>query len=168
MERSQNWPDLRSPILNFQDIHFIATVTDINRCNFQWDQFFGVAVTWIQAFSELRSLVVTWWPDLEWPWVWNFHKMCGKNYEQVCKKWRCSAPPLLAYLRKTWGGSSNTPPARRGLIINRQRMHNHRKQDSCSTCISETSISLQCNIFYKPGNLAKLFPHSLARTLVTG
>ena len=31
MERSQNWPDLGSPISKFRDIHFIDTGTDINR-----------------------------------------------------------------------------------------------------------------------------------------
>ena len=31
MERLLNWPDLRSPISKLRDIHFIDTVTDINR-----------------------------------------------------------------------------------------------------------------------------------------
>ena len=65
MERSQNWLDLRSPISKFRDKYFIDTVTDINL--WKCDQSFGVAMTSIPTFSEVRSLDVTWWPDLEWP-----------------------------------------------------------------------------------------------------
>ena len=60
MERLQNWLDLGSPIAKYRDIHFIDTVTEINRGKVQGDQSFGVAMTSIQTFSELRSLDVTW------------------------------------------------------------------------------------------------------------
>ena len=63
MERSQNWPDLRSPISKFRDKHFIDIITDINRWKFQSDLAFGVAMTCFQTFSEVKSLV-TWSPDL--------------------------------------------------------------------------------------------------------
>ena len=42
------------------DRHFIDTVTDINRRNFQGERSFSVATTSIQTFSEVRSLDVTW------------------------------------------------------------------------------------------------------------
>ena len=60
MEMSQSWPDLGSPISQFRDKHFIATVTDINRWKFQGlqgDPSFGVAMTSVQTFSEVMS-----WP----------------------------------------------------------------------------------------------------------
>ena len=60
MERSRNWPDLRSPISKFGDKHFIDTVTDINRWQFQGDRSFGVAMMSIQTFF-LR------WGNLAWP-----------------------------------------------------------------------------------------------------
>ena len=34
---------------------------------FQGECAFGVAMTSIQTFSEVRSLDVTWWPDVWWP-----------------------------------------------------------------------------------------------------
>ena len=46
---------------------FIDTVTDNNHCKLQGYRSFGVAMTSIQAFSEVRSLDMTWWPDLKWP-----------------------------------------------------------------------------------------------------
>ena len=67
MERSQNWPDLRSQISKIRDIHFIHTVTHINRWKFQSDRSVGVAIASLWTFSEVRSLDVTWWPDLERP-----------------------------------------------------------------------------------------------------
>ena len=39
---------------------------DIKRWKFKGDRSFGV-MTNIQTFSDMRSLNVTWWPDLEWP-----------------------------------------------------------------------------------------------------
>ena len=92
MERSQNWPDLRSPISKFRDKRFIDTGTDINRWKLLGDRSFRVAMTNIQSFSEVRSLDVTWWSDHEWRR--NFHKVCGKDV------WT----PFFSYQRKTWGG----------------------------------------------------------------
>ena len=50
MERSKNWPDLRSPISKFRDLRFIDTGTFINRWKFQGDRSFGVAMRNIQSF----------------------------------------------------------------------------------------------------------------------
>ena len=58
MERSQNWPDPRSPISKFRSINFID-VTNITRWKFQGDRLVGVAMTSIQA--SLR------WGHLTWP-----------------------------------------------------------------------------------------------------
>ena len=67
MEGSQNWPDLKSPIKKFRDTRFIDTGTDVNRWKFQGNRSAGVALENIQTFYEVRSLDVTWWPDLAWP-----------------------------------------------------------------------------------------------------
>ena len=67
LTRSQNWPDFRSPISKFWDIHIIDTVVCSNRWRFQGNRSVGVALTNIQTFYEVRSLDVTWWPDLRWP-----------------------------------------------------------------------------------------------------
>ena len=96
MERSQNIPGLGSRISKFRDIHFIYFGTDINHWMFQGDRLFGVAMTSIQTFSEVRSLDVIWWPDLEWPGPEIF-RCAEKMHEQVNqKRWRC-APPFLRY-----------------------------------------------------------------------
>ena len=55
MERSQSWPDLRSQISKLWDIHFIDNVTNTNPWKFQGDRFFGLAMTSIETFSEVRS-----------------------------------------------------------------------------------------------------------------
>ena len=118
MERSQNWPDLRSSISKFRDIRFIDTGTDINRWKFQGDRSFGVAMTNIQSFSEERSLDVTWWPDLEWPGSEIFTKFAEKMHKQLCQKRRRSAPPFSSYRWKTWKGVfKHPPPARRGIYF---------------------------------------------------
>ena len=72
MKRSQKLPDFWSPISEFQYIHFIDTVTDIDRSfgvPMLYVCMYGVAI-WcsvrcrlvcsIQTFSEVRSLDVTW------------------------------------------------------------------------------------------------------------
>ena len=76
MERSQNWPDLGSPISKSWDTHFVDIITDIDRWKFQGDRSVGVAMTSIQTFSEIWSLDVTWWPDLEWSG--SFVRICEK------------------------------------------------------------------------------------------
>ena len=84
MERSHNLPDLGSHISKFRVKHFIDIVTDINRCRFQGGPSFGVVITSIQTFSEVRSLEVTWWSDLEWP-GYEISTICAeKMHEQVC------------------------------------------------------------------------------------
>ena len=49
MERPQSWPDLRSPISKFWDIHSINTVSYSNRWKFQGNRSVGVALTNIQT-----------------------------------------------------------------------------------------------------------------------
>ena len=111
MKRSQNWPDLGSWISTFRDIHFIDTGTDINCSMFEGDGVFGVAMTSIQTFSEVSSLDVTWWPDLERPRSEIFTTYAEKMYQRLYQKRWCSAPLLFRYLRKTWrGGGVQTPP----------------------------------------------------------
>ena len=101
MKRSQNWPDLGSPISKFRKIRFIDTGTDINRWKFLGDRAFGVAMTSIQT-SEVRSLGVTWpWVT----WVWNFHSMCGKD------AW---APSFLDIREKPEGRGVKSPPSQHG------------------------------------------------------
>ena len=121
MGRSQNWPDLRSSISKFWDIHFVHAIALSNRWKFQSDRSLGVAMTDIETFYEVRSLQVTWWPDLEWPWSEIFTTCVELMYDKVYQKRRRSAPPFLRYSRKTTGGGgcSNTPrpPAGRGLTL---------------------------------------------------
>ena len=112
------WPSL---ISKFRDEHFIDTGKDINRWKLQGDRAFGAAsirMMSIQTFSEVRSLDVT--SDLvTWPWVtwvWNFHKMCGKDaWIGIYKKRRHSAEPVF-YICEKPEGAVQTPPARRGLF----------------------------------------------------
>ena len=105
MERSQNWTDLWSRISKLRNINFMDSVMDINRWVFQGNRSFGVAM--IQTFSDVRSLNVTWWPDMERPGSEIF-KTCGeKMYEQMCQK---SAENLR--------GCPNTPTStRHGLKL---------------------------------------------------
>ena len=89
MERSQNWPDLRPPISKFWVINFIDTVvTGINCWKFQDNRSVavGVAMTSIQTFDEVKSLNVTWWPDLDWPRfeISTSYAKRWMNIEQVC------------------------------------------------------------------------------------
>ena len=43
-------------------------------------------------FSEVWSLDLTWWPDLEWPGPTIFRKFAEQLSEHLCKKkrWRCA------------------------------------------------------------------------------
>ena len=59
IERSQNWPVLRSPISTFWDTNFVDTVTCINHSKFEGNCLVGVALTIIQTFMR--------WGHLTWP-----------------------------------------------------------------------------------------------------
>ena len=82
MERSQNWPNLRSPISKFWDIHFIDTLACSNRWKFKDYRLIGVALRNIQTYYEVRSLDVTWWPDLAWPGFEIFTTCAEKMYNK--------------------------------------------------------------------------------------
>ena len=81
MERSQNWPERRSPISEFWYINLIDAVTRINCWKFQGNRSVDVAMMRIHTFYEVRSLDVLWWV-VTWSWVtfvWNFHITCEKH-----------------------------------------------------------------------------------------
>ena len=89
MERSQNWPDLGSPISKFRDINFIIdTVNRINRWKFPDDRR---SFSWC-SYDEHSNFCwgeVTSRDLLTWPWmtlVWHFSTCVEKMYEQVYQK----------------------------------------------------------------------------------
>ena len=131
MERSQNWPDLRSPISKFWDIRFIDNLACSNLWKFQGNRSVGVALRNIQTFYEVRSLDVTWWPDLAWSGSEIFTTCAEMIYDKVCQKQRRYVPPFLSYSQKktSWGVFKH-PPAGRGL--------SYRRSGTChmTTCLA--------------------------------
>ena len=110
MERSQNWPDLRSPISKLWDIHFIDTVA-CNICwKFQGDSSVGVALTNIKTFMGWGRL--TWHGDLTL-------RDLGLKFSQYVRK-RCmircaknggaARRCFLTIWKKNGRGGLNTPP----------------------------------------------------------
>ena len=97
MERSQSWTDLGSP--KFRDTHLIDPVRDIICWKFQGDQSFGVVMTSMQTYSGVRSLDVTWWPDLEWPASEIF--TCAEKWMNRCVKNGGSRRFTPTWLRST-------------------------------------------------------------------
>ena len=92
MERLQSWPNLGSRISKFRDMHAIDNGMNINRRKFQGGQAFGVAMTSIQTFSEVKSLSLCEccecfdkWPQIHKmrnnrhaTWMWIAHE-CQNN-----------------------------------------------------------------------------------------
>ena len=117
MERSQNWPDLRSLISTFWDMHFIDTVTCVNRWKFQDNRSVSVALTSIQTFF-MR------WDHLTWPGDLTLRDLSLKFAQHMRKrctiglpKRRRCAPPSSGNLEKTGGGLSRAPTPIRARII---------------------------------------------------
>ena len=97
------WPwvsDIKIPRYKFTD-----TVTDIKHWRYQGDRSFGVAMTNIQSFSEVRSLDASWWPDLEWPGS-EILTICAERWINKCAK-DGSANEIPA---KNLRGGVQTPP----------------------------------------------------------
>ena len=117
MGRSQNWPDLRSPISKFFDIHFIDTVACSNRWGFQGNRSVGVALTNIQTFF-MR------WGHLTWPGDLTLRDLCLK-FSHVRKIYmiRCAKNGGTARCRflTIWknGGGSQHPPSRARVNTNK-------------------------------------------------
>ena len=115
MERSQNWPDVRSPISFFRNIRSIHTGTDINRWKFQGDRSFGVAMTNIQNLSEVRSLDVTCsyltMSDLGPKFSQSVRKRCMNS---CAKNGGAPRRRFPAIGEKPEGGGVQTPPPRPG------------------------------------------------------
>ena len=109
MERSQNWPDIRSPISKFRYVCFIDTGADINRWKFQGNRSVGVALTSIQTFYEVRSLDVTWWPDLAWPGSEIFTTYAEKMYV-FWPSGKNGGGGSSGHLKKKLRGLSRAPP----------------------------------------------------------
>ena len=100
------WPWITNIKISRYTFHkFIDTVTDINRCKFQGDRSFGVAMMNIKTFSEVRSLAVTWWPDLECLGLKlsqyvrkRCMNRCAKNYRR-----------FFIYQQNMWGSNTHPP-----------------------------------------------------------
>ena len=120
MGRSQKWPDLRSPIPKIRDMRFVGTDDLIifqKFHNFHWNI---LAVARLENYFEVRSLDLTWWPDLTWPWVEIFTKvaenMGGKMGENPAAL--CAAVFSLSSKNLRGGGvQTPPPPAGRGLTF---------------------------------------------------
>ena len=125
MERSQSWPDLGSPTLKFRDMHFIDTVTDLNRRKFQDDRSFDVAMTCIQTFLM--------WDHLTWPGDLTLSDL-GLKFSRCVRK-RCLNRLFLRFLRQSWG-CPITPPARRGLSSYSEGQVNVRSKSQISKFIN--------------------------------
>ena len=124
MERSQNWPDLRSPIpkseINSYSYYQIAIlITSINFWKFQCHRSVGVAMT---RHSNFFWGKLTWRDLVARPWVtlvWKFHNMYGKRCMNRCAKKKNSD----ALRRCVWDirekkkqGVFKHPSAQRGLL----------------------------------------------------
>ena len=119
MGRSRNRPDLRSSISKFRDIRFVGIISLINHWKFEIYRAWVVAVAQVDIFWNMRSLDLTWWPDLERPGAEIFTQYVKRMFKKVCKKRRRCTAPFLRYRRKTGRGVSKPPPpsARRGLKL---------------------------------------------------
>ena len=81
----------------------------INHWKFQGNRSFGVALTSIQTFYEVRSLDVAWWPDLAWPGSEIFKYMWKKCIIRCAKNGKNG---FLATWKK-WGSIKTPPTGRR-------------------------------------------------------
>ena len=77
MERSRDWPDLRSPISKIRNKQIVGIYTLMKFCKFQIFRIATVGWARLQTFLVVRSLNVTWWPDLTWPGI-NILTQCAK------------------------------------------------------------------------------------------
>ena len=90
MVRSQNWPDLKSPIAKFRDICFIYKSLKVSRWSLIRCSYY--------EHSNLFWGEVNWCDLLTWSWVTlvsNFHKMCGKDVWTGMPKKVARAPPFF-------------------------------------------------------------------------
>ena len=111
MKRSQNWSEVTDNKIprcifhrycnSYQSLKVPSQ--SFNRCSYELRPTL--------FFSEVRSLGVTWRPDLEWPGCELFTTCAEEIYQQVCQKWWRSARPFFffRYLRKKPEGCQNTP-----------------------------------------------------------
>ena len=118
MGRSQKWPDLRSPISKIQEIRFVGTDDLIifrKFYNFPWNI---VAVARWESYFVVRSLDLTWWPDLTWPWAEIFTKVAEKMGGKVGENPAARSAAVFSLSSKNLrgGGGSNAPPPSRARV----------------------------------------------------
>ena len=115
MGRSQNWPDLRSPISKIRDINFVGTDELIifwKFHNFPWNI---VAVARLESYFVVGSLDLTWWPDLTWHWIEIFTKVVVKMGGKVGENQAALRATVFSLASKNLrggGGAFKRPPSR--------------------------------------------------------
>ena len=117
MWRSQNCPDLRSPISKIRD-RFVGTDDLIifrKFNNFPWNI---VAVARLESYFVVGSLDLTWWLDLTAVGR-NFHKGCGKDGGKVGENPAALRAAVFSLSSKNLRGAFKRPPppAGRGLNV---------------------------------------------------
>ena len=139
MERSRNWPDLRSPIWKIRDTRIVSTYTRIILWKSGNIRLRAVTVVRNQTFS---GGWVTWpgpvtWPDLTW--CWNFHTICGKDVGTGVPKTAALRAAVFLLSPKNLRGCLNTPsgPAR-------VKVHQDRScyDESNATCLIEIGLAV--------------------------
>ena len=157
MGKSQNWPDPRSPKSKFRDIHFVGIDTLMLSQKFHIDPSKTIVPTRPQTFLEVRSLDLTWWPDLRWPWAQIFRKVAERVGDEWCKKRRRAALPFFGPLENRRGVFKH-PPAGGGL-----KGHFH-LQKVVSIVIVELLLS-QCS-WTRLSHLCLMKLHSLLKNFL--
>ena len=101
MGRSQNWPDLRSPITNprYTSCRYLLGGIPNPESFKSFSQPLWPCRDWKAFFSEVGSLDMAWWPDAWWPGPRIFRKVT----EQLSKHYVSRIKPQ--------GGGVQTPPS---------------------------------------------------------
>ena len=122
MERSSNWPDLRSLIFKnpiYTSCRYVATSSVIQYQKFESIRLKIVGLVRVKTFWEVRPQDSIWWPDLSWPRVNIFTKVAKRWWLRYVMIRRRYASTFSAILRKPERGVWTPPPppprVRRGI-----------------------------------------------------
>ena len=128
MERSRDWPDLRSRSYKNWDERFVGTDEVMQSGKFHIYPSKTVSMARPQTFLVVVSLDLTWWPDLRWPGVNICTKCAYLMSKQLCQIWR----RYVTLSAKNMRGGSIWPPTRAKV---KQTSHKHSSEPGINTIL---------------------------------
>ena len=109
-----HWSDLTSGH-RYENLRYISTISLTNLWKFKTDRKNDLALALLQTSTKVGSRNLFWWPDLTWPEIFFFAKICAMNVPTKSGSFSFLSPAVWRWDKKGLRLELLKPPPGIGL-----------------------------------------------------